>query len=178
MSRVGKLPVVVPDKVSVTVEGAFVKVKGPKGELEYTFTDKVNIQLNDKEVVVTPIDESKDSRSLWGTTRMLINNMVVGVSEGFSKSLEYTGVGYKAVVKGDILNLSLGYSHPIDYQLPNGISADVKGNVITLTGCSKELVGFAAAKVRSFRPPEPYKGKGIKYTTETIIRKAGKTGGK
>lgn len=178
MSRIGKNPVVIPDKVDVKVNGANVIVKGPNGQLEYTFTDKVAIELKDKEVVVSPADESKEARSLWGTTRSLIDNMVTGVTTGFTKSLEFNGVGYKAAVKGDILNLSLGYSHPIDYKLPEGISAKVNKNVIEVSGANKELVGFAAAKIRSFRPPEPYKGKGIKYTDEHIIRKAGKSGGK
>lgn len=178
MSRIGKLPVEVPDKVEVKVNGADVSVKGPNGQLSYSFTDKVNIVLDGKEVKVTPVDESKASRSLWGTTRTIINNMVVGVTQGFTKSLEYTGVGYKASVSGSSVTLNLGYSHPIEYTLPTGVSAKVTKNVIDITGADKELVGFVAAKIRSFRPPEPYKGKGIKYTDETIIRKAGKTGGK
>ena len=178
MSRIGKNPVKVPEKVEVKVNGSNVSVKGPKGQLEYTFASNVNIEMKGGEVVVTPIDESKPARSMWGTARTLINNMVVGVSEGFTKTLEFNGVGYKAAVKGDVLNLNLGYSHPIDYKLPAGVEAKVNKNVIDISGCDKELVGFVAAKVRSFRPPEPYKGKGIKYSTEHIIRKAGKSGGK
>lgn len=178
MSRIGKQPVVIADKVEVTLNGAMVSVKGPKGQLDYTFTDKVNIEKKDKEIIVTPVDESKLSRSLWGTTRSVISNMVVGVSEGFVKGLEFNGVGYKASVSGNTMTLNLGYSHPIEYVLPEGVSASVTKNVIEVSGCNKELVGFAAAKIRSFRPPEPYKGKGVKYTDETIIRKAGKSGGK
>jgi len=178
MSRIGKNPVVVPDKVEVKVNGTAVSVKGPKGQLDYTFNDKVTIALEGKEVTVKPVDESKFARSMWGTARTLINNMCVGVSEGFTKGLEFNGVGYKAAVKGTDLELNLGYSHPITYALPEGISAKVTKNVIEISGCDKELVGFVAAKVRSFRPPEPYKGKGVKYTDEHIIRKAGKTGGK
>jgi len=178
MSRIGKNPVVIPEKVNVTVNGAHVAVKGPNGNLEYTFTDKVKIESDGKEVKVNPIDESKESRSLWGTTRTLINNMVVGVSAGFTKTLEFNGVGYKAALKGNAIELNLGYSHPITYELPEGISAKVTKNVIDLSGANKELVGFAAAKIRSFRPPEPYKGKGIKYIDEVIIKKAGKTGAK
>lgn len=178
MSRIGKMPVAVPDKVDVKIDGNNVTVKGPNGQLEYSFATNVNIELKDKEVIVTPIDESKSARSMWGTARTLINNMVTGVSAGFTKSLEYTGVGYKASVSGTTLTLNLGYSHPIDYELPTGVSAKVEKNRIDITGANKELVGFVAAKVRSFRPPEPYKGKGIKYTDEHIIRKAGKTGGK
>lgn len=178
MSRIGKEPVVIPEKVEVKVNGAHVAVKGPLGSLEYTFTDKVGIELKGKEVLITPNGESKLARSLWGTTRTLVNNMVVGVSTGFTKTLEFNGVGYKAAAKGKVLVLNLGYSHPINYDLPEGVSAKVTKNVIDLSGASKELVGFAAAKIRSFRPPEPYKGKGIKYIDEHIIRKAGKAGGK
>ncbi|MBC98437.1 MAG: 50S ribosomal protein L6 [Halobacteriovoraceae bacterium] len=178
MSRIGKLPIVVPEKVEVKVDGANVSVKGPNGNLEYSFTDQVKIELNNKEVLVTPVNESKVARSLWGTTRTLINNMVTGVTTGFTKSLEFNGVGYKAAVSGDTLTLNLGFSHPIEYKLPEGVSAKVNKNVIDISGSNKELVGFAAAKIRSFRPPEPYKGKGVKYADEHIIRKAGKTGGK
>ncbi len=178
MSRIGKLPIVVPEKVEVKIDGAHVAVKGPNGALEYSFTDQVKIELKDKEVLVTPVDESKSARSLWGTTRTLINNMVTGVTTGFTKSLEYNGVGYKAAVNGNTITLNLGYSHPIDYTLPEGVSAKVDKNKIDVTGSNKELVGFVAAKIRSFRPPEPYKGKGVKYADEHIIRKAGKTGGK
>lgn len=178
MSRIGKMPVGVPDKVEVKVNGSNVTVKGPNGQLEYTFADNVNIELKDKEVLVTPINETKKSISMWGTARTLINNMVVGVTTGFTKSLEYNGVGYKAAVSGNTLTLNLGYSHPIEYTLPEGVSAKVTKNVIDISGANKELVGFVAAKVRSFRPPEPYKGKGVKYADEHIIRKAGKTGGK
>ena len=178
MSRIGKNPVEVLDKVEVKVNGANVQVKGPKGSLEYIFTDKVNIELKDKAVHITPVNETKEARSLWGTTRTLINNMVLGVSVGFTKSLEFNGVGYKAVSKGKVLVLNLGYSHPINFDLPEGVEAKVTKNIIDISGCNKELVGFAAAKIRSFRPPEPYKGKGIRYTDEHIIRKAGKAGGK
>ncbi len=178
MSRIGKNPVIIPDKVDVKVDGANVSVKGPNGQLEYTFTDLVDIKHNGKEVLVTPVNGTKKARCLWGTTRTLINNMVVGVSQGFKKELEFSGVGYKVVAKGRVLNLNLGYSHPIDYDLPEGVNAKVIKNVIEISGSDKELVGFVAAKIRSFRPPEPYKGKGIKYIDETIIRKAGKAGGK
>lgn len=178
MSRIGKNPVVVPEKVEVKIDGSFVSVKGPKGELNFTFNDKVLIKQEGKEIIVTPVDKTKLATSMWGTARSLINNMVVGVTEGFTKSLEFTGVGYKAAVQGNVLNLALGYSHPIEYSLPVGITAKVEKNRIDIMGSDKELVGFAAAKVRSFRPPEPYKGKGVKYVDETIIRKAGKSSGK
>jgi large subunit ribosomal protein L6 len=178
MSRIGKMPVGLPDKVEVKVNGTHVSVKGPNGQLDYTFSENVNIELKDKEIVVTPIDESKKAVSMWGTARTLINNMVTGVTTGFTKTLEFNGVGYKAAVSGSTLTLNLGYSHPIEYSLPEGVSAKVTKNVIDISGANKELVGFVAAKVRSFRPPEPYKGKGVKYADEHIIRKAGKTGGK
>ena len=178
MSRVGKNPVIIPEKVEVKINGQHVAVKGPKGQLEHTFNNLVTFENNGKEVTVKPVDESKKSRAMWGTGRALIFNMVNGVSAGYTRGLEYNGVGYKAIVKGDTLVLNLGYSHPINYKLPAGVSAKVEKNVITLESCSKELVGFAAAKIRSFRPPEPYKGKGVKYVEEVIIRKAGKTGAK
>jgi large subunit ribosomal protein L6 len=178
MSRIGKMPVVLPEKVTVQLNGAHVQVKGPNGQLEYNFTDKVNIEQKDKEIVVTPVESTKECIALWGTTRTLINNMVIGVSEGFKITLFFNGGGYKAAVSGSKLTLNLGYSHPIDYELPEGVSAKVVKNEIEITGANKELVGFVAAKVRSFRPPEPYKGKGVKYSDERIIRKAGKTGGK
>ncbi|MBT5094697.1 MAG: 50S ribosomal protein L6 [Halobacteriovoraceae bacterium] len=178
MSRIGKVPVALPDKVEVKINGAHVSVKGPKGQLEYTFTNFVKIEQVGKEVIVKPVDETQKARALWGTTRTLVGNMVTGVSDGFTKVLEFTGVGYKAAAKGDELVLNLGFSHPINYKLPEGVSAKVNKTVIELSGCSKELVGFAAAKIRSFRPPEPYKGKGVRYSDERIIRKAGKTGGK
>ena len=179
MSRVGKMPIAVPDQVQVVLEGQAVSVKGPKGELSYTFPAGVKIIREDKVLAVSPVDsERSDHRALWGMVRTLLHNMVVGVTEQFYKKLEFNGVGYKAVVKGDVLQLGLGYSHPIHYKLPQGIQVKVQKNIIELSGCSKELVGFTAAKIRSFRPPEPYKGKGIKYLGERIIRKAGKTGAK
>ncbi len=178
MSRVGKLPVKVPEKVTVTVSGLSIKVKGPKGELAYTFGNKVKLESKGGEVIVTPVEDSKEAKARWGTARVLINNMVKGVTVGFTKSLEFNGVGYKAAVSGSTLTLNLGHSHPIDYKLPKGIEAKVNKNVIDFSGSDKELVGFVAATVRSFRPPEPYKGKGLKYLDERIIRKAGKAGAK
>jgi len=178
MSRIGKVPVELPEKVEAKVDGLQVAIKGPKGNMNYTFPELVKIELKDKTIVVTPFDDSKKCWSMWGTARTLINNMVVGVSAGWTRTLEFNGVGYKAVAKGKNLHLNLGYSHPIDYPLPDGVEVKVNKNQIVLTGVDKELVGFAAAKIRSFRPPEPYKGKGVKYLEETIIRKAGKTGAK
>lgn len=178
MSRIGKLPVGIPDKVEVKVNGLNVDVKGPKGQLSYTFLPKVKIEMAGKELKVTPINDSKEAKAVWGMSRTLLNNMVTGVTTGFTRALEFNGVGYKAAVAGSTLTLNLGYSHSIDFPLPKGIEAKVNKNVIEFTGCDKELVGFVAAKVRSFREPEPYKGKGLKYSDETIIRKAGKTGAK
>lgn len=178
MSRIGKKPVGIPDKVEVKLNGNTVEVKGPKGQLSYTFHKEVKLEKADKAINVLPANESTTARALWGMSRTLLGNMVTGVTTGFVKSLEFNGVGYKAVVSGSTLTLNLGYSHPIDYKLPNGVEAKVNKNVIEFSGCDKELVGFVAAQVRSFREPEPYKGKGLKYTDETIIRKAGKTGAK
>jgi large subunit ribosomal protein L6 len=178
MSRIGKQPVAVPDKVNVTIANRVIDVKGPKGNLTFTHHEGVTVTQEDKNLVVKPVDASNKNRALWGLTRTLVNNMMVGVTDGFTKSLEFNGVGYKAVVKGRVLTLNLGYSHPIDYELPEGVDAKVTKNVIEVSGSNKELVGFAAAKIRSFRKPEPYKGKGIKYSDEVIIRKAGKTGAK
>ena len=178
MSRIGKLPISFDKSVKIDLGDRSIKVTGSKGELSMDLNPLVKVTLADSVVTVSPAGETKESRSMWGTTRTLIANMVEGVTNGFTKDLEFNGVGYKASVSGNILNLSLGYSHPIAYQLPEGITAKVTKNTISVSGVSKELVGFAAAKVRSFRKPEPYKGKGIKYSTEVIIRKAGKSGAK
>jgi large subunit ribosomal protein L6 len=178
MSRIGKKPVGIPDKVEVKISGATVEVKGPKGQLSYTFRKEVKIEKADKAINLTPADESTTARSLWGLSRTILGNMVTGVTTGFVKSLEFNGVGYKAAVSGSTLTLNLGYSHPIEYKLPKGVEAKVNKNVIEFHGADKELVGFVAAQVRSYREPEPYKGKGLKYTDEKIIRKAGKTGAK
>lgn len=178
MSRIGKVPVTIPDKVEVQIKAPLITVKGPKGTLTHNLNSNVIAEIAGKQVLVKPASETKEALSQWGTARTIINNMVVGVSAGFVKSLEFNGVGYKAAVQGSVLQLSLGYSHNIDFQLPTGITAKVVKNQIDIEGANKELVGQVAAKVRSFREPEPYKGKGLKYTTETIIRKAGKAGGK
>lgn len=178
MSRIGKRPVEIPEKVNVTINDRLVEVKGPNGSLSYTHNVEVEVAQEEKTLVIKPVDSSNKSRALWGLTRTLLSNMVEGVTKGFTKTLEFNGVGYKAAISGNKLTLNLGYSHPIDYELPEGVSAKVNRNVIEISGANKELVGFTAAKIRSFRPPEPYKGKGIKYSDETIIRKAGKAGAK
>jgi len=174
MSRIGKLPVVLPDKVKVEINGLHVKVAGPLGKTERTFKG-VRIEDDGKEIKVAPQDGSRQSRALWGLSRSLINNMVTGVSKGFERVLEINGVGYRAEVQGSDLVLSLGKSHPVVFPLPEGITAVVeKQTTVTLKGIDKEALGQAAAKIRSFRPPEPYKGKGVKYKEEVIRRKAGK----
>jgi large subunit ribosomal protein L6 len=179
MSRIGKLPIALPAGVKVSLDGNQVTVTGPKGSLSRTVVPLVSISVEPTQIVVTRPDDSISARAAHGLTRTLINNMVVGVTKGFEKVLEISGVGYRAEAKGDILNLSLGYSHPINYQLPTGITVEVeKMTKITVRGIDKELVGQVAAKIRSFRGPEPYKGKGIRYSDEVILRKAGKTGKK
>ncbi|MGN0071634.1 MAG: 50S ribosomal protein L6 [Atopobiaceae bacterium] len=175
MSRIGKKPVTVPAGVTVTINGNEVKVKGPKGELDRTFSELVTISQEGEEIHVARNDETTESNAQQGLTRTLIHNMVVGVSEGFEKKLELTGVGYRAQLKGKDLDLSLGYSHPVIYTCPENISFEVPDNThITVKGISKEQVGQVAAEVRAKRPPEPYKGKGIHYEGEHIRRKLGK----
>ena len=175
MSRIGKKPVTVPAGVTVTINGNEVKVKGPKGELDRTFSDLVTISQEGEEILVARNDETTESNAQQGLTRTLIHNMVVGVSEGFEKKLELTGVGYRAQLKGKDLDLSLGFSHPVIYACPENISFEVPDNThITVKGISKEQVGQVAAEVRAKRPPEPYKGKGIHYEGEHIRRKLGK----
>jgi large subunit ribosomal protein L6 len=178
MSRIGKVPVNIPEKVEVTIVNGLVTVKGARGTLSSMLNTNVVAEMAGSIINIKPKDESATARAQWGTARTQVSNMVTGVSTGFVKSLEFNGVGYKAAVSGSTLNLSLGYSHTIDYVLPVGISAKVNKNIIDIEGANKELVGQVAAKIRSFREPEPYKGKGIRYTNETIIRKAGKAGGK
>ena len=175
MSRIGKHPVIVPAGVTVEIDGHNVKVTGPKGTLERTFTPSTTITLEDGQVKVDLIDGVADSNAQQGLTRTLINNMVVGVSEGFSKKLEMTGVGYRATLKGSDLELLLGYSNPVIYKAPENITFEVPDNThIIVKGISKEQVGQVAAEIRMKRPPEPYKGKGIHYDGEFIRRKLGK----
>jgi large subunit ribosomal protein L6 len=177
MSRVGKEPIEIPQGVEVNISGLEVAVKGPKGELKRTFNPLVAIEREDSTISVKPVDESQKARGMWGLSRSLLNNMVVGVSQGFKRVLEISGVGYRAEVAGDTLKLALGFSHPVEYRLPKGIEASVEKNtVVTLTGYDKELLGQVAATIRAYRPPEPYKGKGVKYAEETVRRKVGKAG--
>lgn len=178
MSRVGRLPVTVPSGVSVDIKGLSVKIKGPKGTLERTFAPGVDFSMEDGVVVVTRQSDAPTHRALHGTARALINNMVTGVSAGFTKALEIEGVGYRAEVSGKNLVLHVGYSHPVEVPPPDGITfeVDAKTRQIRVIGSDKEQVGQVASNVRSVRPPEPYHGKGIRYAGEKIRRKAGKAG--
>lgn len=174
MSRIGKLPVTIPNGVTVASEKDIITVKGPKGELKRKIHSTIKVVIEQDRVIVNRSSDEKEQRALHGLYRALINNMVTGVSEGFKKSLEIVGVGYKAEMKSDRIIFNLGYSHQIVLILPVGISITVTGQIVEISGIDKELVGHVAAKIRFFRPPEPYKGKGIKYVGEYIKRKAGK----
>jgi large subunit ribosomal protein L6 len=177
MSRVGKKPIEIPSGVTVEVTEDVVTVSGPKGSLSQNFSNGVAIDVADNNIEVKSADGSRKARSFQGLYRALINNMVQGVSQGISKTLEINGLGYRAEMEGNTLVLNVGYSHPARYELPEGISASVEKNTtITVTGIDKQLVGQVASEIRSIRKPEPYKGKGIKYENEQIKRKAGKTG--
>ena len=179
MSRIGKQPIDLPAGVKVSIENLNVTVTGPKGALSRNILENVSIDLTDKVLTVKRADDSIKARAAHGLTRTLISNMVTGVTKGFERALEISGVGYRAEMKGDVLNLSLGYSHPVNFQLPQGITVEVdKMTKLLVKGIDKELVGQTAAKIREFRSPEPYKGKGVRYADETILRKAGKTGKK
>jgi len=179
MSRIGKLPIEIPKGVKIDFSDSVLSVQGPNGNLSRQIMSNVSLSISDSAVVVSRNEESGAARAAHGLTRTLINNMVVGVTKGFQTNLEINGVGYRAEVKGAELVLSLGYSHPVNFLIPDGISIDVdKMTKLSVKGFDKELVGQTAAKIRSFRSPEPYKGKGIKYADETILRKAGKTGKK
>ncbi len=177
MSRIGLQPVIVPKGVTVTVNGNILHVKGSKGELTQSFEPLVSIVVNDSEVQVSRANESKQAKSMHGLYRSLLNNMVAGVSQGFTKLLVINGVGYRAEVNGKILILNLGYSNPIEYEIPDGIQLNVEGNTkVSVSGIDKALVGQVAAEIRKLRPPEPYKGKGIRYDNENVRRKVGKSG--
>lgn len=175
MSRIGKKPVAVPAGVTAQVAGQTVKVKGPKGELAFTCPDEIEVKLDGAQVTVTPRHETRRARAMWGMSRTRVSNLVEGVTKGFESKLEITGVGYKAAAQGKVLNLSLGYSHDINYPVPEGIAvATPKPTEIVVTGIDKQKVGQVAAEIREFRGPEPYKGKGVKYAGEFIFRKEGK----
>lgn len=177
MSRIGKLPINVPSGAKVALEGRNVKAAGALGALELALRPEINVEIKDSAILVKRKDDSRTARALHGLTRTLISNMVKGVTEGFQKRLDIVGVGYKADVQGNIVNLTLGYSHPVKYALPKGVTATVeKQTSITLKGPDKQVIGQVAAEIRALRSPEPYKGKGIKYADEVIRRKAGKAG--
>ena len=179
MSRIGDLPITLPSGVEVKISDAIVKVKGAKGELEQKIHPRTQVKLEGDKVVVTPREKTKENKKFHGLMRTLINNMVVGVSEGFSKELLMVGVGYRAIMKGKVLNLSLGYSHPIEFKPLDGIAVQVgKQNNIVISGANKEHVGRTAAIIRDFRKPEPYHGKGVRYKDEVIATKVGKSGAK
>ncbi len=176
MSRIGKLPVVVPPKVKVEVKGQKVFVEGPKGKLDFELPRRTSVKLDGGNVVVSRDGEDAEAKALHGLSRALVNNMVKGVSDGFVKKLEIQGVGFKAAVQGKVINLVLGYSHPVNYPIPDQISVKVEENTkVTIEGPNKQLVGQVAAEIRSFYPPEPYKGKGVRYSDEKVRRKEGKT---
>ena len=175
MSRIGKMPVQIPAGVTVTVDNSTVNVKGPKGELNRAFSPLVSFKVEGDEVLVTPENETREANAQWGLSRTLVHNMVLGVSQGFEKRLQLVGVGYRASLKGRDLDLSLGYSHPVIMPAPKNISFEVPDNThIVVKGISKEQVGQVAAEIRAKRPPEPYKGKGIRYEDEHVRRKLGK----
>lgn len=175
MSRIGKRPINIPSDISVSVDGSKIVFKNSKISRELETHGRVLIDCSNEELSFQPINQEAQSRAYWGTYRALANNIVVGLTQGFSKVLEINGVGYKANVSGKVLELALGFSHPVKYNIPDGVEMSVDKNMITIKGNDKQQIGQIAAEIRKFRPPEPYKGKGIKYSDETIIRKAGKT---
>ncbi len=175
MSRIGRKPIQIPEKVEVKIEGDLILIKGPKGELKNKLPAGVTVEKNGQELIVKVKDETdKKYRSLWGTWRQLINNMLVGVTQGFEKKLEINGIGFRAEVRGKELVLNVGYSHPVNYAIPQGLEIKVDKNTIIVTGFDKQLVGETAAQIRQIKKPEPYKGKGIRYFDEVVRRKAGK----
>jgi large subunit ribosomal protein L6 len=179
MSRLGKLPIKLPAGVSFTADTKELTFKGAKGELHLAANPLIGAKVENNEIIVAPYDkEAKNASAMWGLMWSLIRNSVIGVSEGFTKKLEINGVGYRATVAGNQINMALGFSHPIEFKLPKGIAASVAANVITLEGADKALVGETAAQIRKIRKPEPYKGKGVKYVDEVIRRKAGKAAAK
>ncbi|MFQ3670085.1 MAG: 50S ribosomal protein L6 [Verrucomicrobiia bacterium] len=176
MSRIGKAPILIPDKVKVRLDGRRVHVEGPKGKLDLEIPGRVDAAVDGNQIVFTRKGDSGQDKAMHGLARALVNNMVLGATKGFQKKLEINGVGFKAAVQGKVLNLSLGFSHPIKYPIPEGIKITVEDNTkLTVEGIDKQLVGAVAADIRSFYPPEPYKGKGVKYADEVIRRKEGKT---
>lgn len=177
MSRVGRLPVPIPKGVSVDVSESLVKVKGPKGELQESYRPEVKVTVDGETVLVERTTESRKARGFHGLYRQLIHNMIVGVTDGYARTLLINGVGFRAEVSGNAITLNLGYSNPIEFRLPDGVTADAEGpNKLTVRGIDKQLVGKVASEIRKIRPPEPYKGKGVKYEDEYVRRKVGKSG--
>ena len=178
MSRVGKQPVKIPEKVKVAVTGTTIKIEGPKGKMSFDFKPVVKVEVDKGEVKISRSDETRLAKGLHGLTRTLVNNAVNGVTKGYERTLEISGVGFKAEGKGKEINFTLGFSHPVVFKLPEGVTAEVdpKQTKVIIKGVDKNLLGLTAAKIRALRPPEPYKGKGIKYAEETVRRKEGKTG--
>ncbi|MGB0334179.1 MAG: 50S ribosomal protein L6 [Opitutales bacterium] len=175
MSRIGKLPIPVLDKANVTVDGQTVRAEGPKGKLEQTFDSSVKIELADGEIKVSPADSSRHARAMYGTVRSIINNMVIGVVDGYEKKLEIKGVGFRAALKGDVLDLALGYSHPVEVKIPEGITVTVAENTkLSVSGADKQMVGEITATIYSYFPAEPYKGKGVHILGQYVRRKEGK----
>jgi len=175
MSRIGKNPVAIPAGVQAALAGQVLNISGGKGKLSLPISPEVTATIADGSITIAPKDDSKRARAMWGTTRALVNNMVTGVSAGFTRTLEINGVGYRAAVQGKVLNLQLGYSHDVPYPIPDNIQiACERPTLIAISGADRQRVGQVAAEIRSYRPPEPYKGKGIKYSDETIRRKEGK----
>ena len=175
MSRIGKKPVTIPSGVTVTVDGQTVSVKGPKGQLSWTVSEEIAVAQEDGALNLTPRNESTRARSMWGLSRTLVNNMIVGVTTGYEQTLELVGVGYRAAMKGQALSMQLGFSHEVDFPAPPGISfATPRPVEIRISGIDKQLVGETAARIRKIRPPEPYKGKGVRYGGEKVRRKEGK----
>jgi large subunit ribosomal protein L6 len=176
MSRIGKQPIVVPPKVKVEVKGQQVLVEGPKGKLNFNLPTRTSIKVEGGNIIVSRTGDDAQSKALHGLSRALVNNMVKGVSEGFVKKLEIQGVGFKAAVQGKVVNLSLGYSHPINYAIPDQIKVTVEENTkLTIEGPDRQVVGLVASEIRAYYPPEPYKGKGVRYAGEHVARKEGKT---
>ena len=179
MSRLGKIPVAIPSGVQVKVDGSRIEIKGAKGTLDRDITSKLKVEVKDNLIHFSPASEAEDVKALWGLSRVLVYNMVEGVTQGFKRELEIVGVGYKAELKGKDLNISVGYSSPVLFKARNGITYAVEGpNKIVITGIDKQAVGQTAAEIRRIRKPEPYKGKGIRYAGEAVRRKAGKAAGK
>ncbi len=174
MSRIGKKPIEIPDGVEVKIDGRKIYVKGPKGTLDFSFHQDIEVKMEEKEIQVSAKKITKQTKALWGLTRVLISNMIEGTTKGFEKQLELQGVGYRMAVQGKNLNMALGFSHPMEVDIPEGLEAKIEKNVLTITGIDKQKVGQFAAAVRALKKVEPYKGKGFRYVGEIVRRKAGK----